>query len=134
VWAFGYAPAGPIPLSVVEGETTVVDVGLDSLVFGAIEGTVTDAGSGEPIEHAVVIATPSWSNPIADGAEHDRWNIVLTDANGHYRIDNVPAGAWTVHAAAWGYRPGRQPVEVVDGETSIADIALEPFAAAARSR
>jgi hypothetical protein len=134
VWAFGYATAGPVAVSVVEGETTVVDVDLDSLVFGAIEGTVTDAVSGEPIENAVVIAAPSWSNLITDGNEHARWNIVLTDADGHYRIGDVPAGAWTVHAAAWGYRPGRQPVEVVGGQTSIADIALEPVAAAARSR
>lgn len=131
VWAFGYFPSAPIPVTVVEDETTVVDFELDSLVFGAIEGTVTDAVTGEPIENAVVLAVPAWSDTIAAGDDSDRWSIVLTDANGHYRIDDVPAGSWTVHAAAWGYRPGEQPVEVVEGETSIADVALEPFAEAA---
>lgn len=132
VWAFGYFPSAPVPLTVIENETVVVDFALDQLVFGSIEGTVTDAVTGEPIVNAVVFASPMWIG-AADGNDGDeaegRWNIALTDENGFYRLEDVPAGSWTVRAVAWGYRTGQEDVEVIDGQTAVVDLALEPYAA-----
>ncbi len=132
VWAFGYFPAEPVLVTVVEGDTAVADFALDSLVFGSVEGTVTDAATAEPIQNAVVYATPQWESTAAmsDGDDAEaRWTIAVTDENGFYRLEDVPAGMWSVRAFAWGYRPGQEVVEVLDGQTVVVDLALEPFAA-----
>lgn len=135
VWAFGYFPPEPVQLTVLEGETTEVNFILDPLVFGNIEGTVTDGTTGLPIANALVFASPQWVTAEAgrDGEESEkgRWNMAVTDENGFYRLEDVPAGAWTVRAFAWGYRTGATDVDVVDGETAQADVVLEPYAAKA---
>jgi protocatechuate 3,4-dioxygenase beta subunit len=130
IFAYGYFPSEPVPVTVLADETAVVDFELYALVFGSIEGTVTDAVTGDPIANAVVIAVPPWPHGLDEGtgdASEGRWNFTLTDENGFYRLEEVPAGSWVVRAYAWGYRAGSVEVEVLDGQTTVANLALEPY-------
>jgi len=51
----------------------------------------------------------------------------VTDENGFYRFDELGTGTYRVRAFGWGYLPGEVEAEVLEGETTVADIALEPF-------
>ncbi len=84
---------------------------------GAVAGSVTDAQSLEPLSGAQVFL------PGTDlGA--------LTDAEGRYRIEGVPAGTHEVRVQLIGYRPTSQTVQVSGGETATLDFALEVSAVA----
>jgi hypothetical protein len=76
---------------------------------GWVSGTVTDLGSGEPIEGAAVNAGP----------ESD-----LTDENGGYSLE-LFAGVYAVTATAQYHNAVTvEGVEVVEGDTTILDFAL----------
>jgi hypothetical protein len=78
---------------------------------GAVSGTVADSRSGQPVVGAIV------------EIEGTRL-IVMADAEGRYRIDNVPAGNRTLLARRLGYAPARQAVTVVAGQNVRADLEL----------
>ncbi|GAA5142017.1 hypothetical protein GCM10023340_04810 [Nocardioides marinquilinus] len=80
---------------------------------GRLEGTVTDAESGEGIDGAAVT--------IAAGEDYSR--TVTTDAEGDYGLA-LPAGDYTVTAAAFGYPTTTEDVTVVAQETTTQDFAL----------
>ena len=54
-------------------------------------------------------------------------NIDFTGADGVYEIDNLTAGTYDVIAQRFGYEPLTVTVDVVDGATTIADLALTPL-------
>ncbi|HTJ41580.1 MAG TPA: von Willebrand factor type A domain-containing protein [Kofleriaceae bacterium] len=78
VIAFGGAVAADTPQSssTAQPQTT-----------GAIEGVVTDVDSGQPLPGATVVAT----SPALQGEQ-----VVITDDNGRYRIENLPPGTYTI--------------------------------------
>ena len=79
---------------------------------GAIEGTVTDATSGQPLNDAsVTLVGTNFST--------------LTNAAGHYSVANIPAGEHTVKVVIIGYAPQERQVTVTAGQNSVADFALE---------
>lgn len=80
---------------------------------GLLEGTVTDAESGDPIGGASVT--------ITGAVERDR----TTEADGTYSIA-LPVGDYTVTASAFGYEAGSINVSIVEDQTSNGDIALQP--------
>jgi len=55
VFAPGYFP-GEGEVEIVTDATSVLDIALEQLAFGSLEGTVTDATTGEPIERVFVRA------------------------------------------------------------------------------
>lgn len=98
---------------------------------GSVAGQLIDASNGEPIADGVLV--------LRDLASREQ-QIVTTNAAGEFRLDELSAAAYSLHATAIGY-VGRQygqrhPLEVpasIDlaaGETrSNADIALTPAGA-----
>jgi TonB-linked SusC/RagA family outer membrane protein len=80
---------------------------------GSIEGRVTDRESGRPLA-GVVIEIP------------DVGRSVMTDGDGRFRFDAVPAGTVTVRVQQFGYRGVEREVTVASGETVQASFQLAP--------
>ena len=78
---------------------------------GTIEGTVTDAESGQPLPGVNVVI-----GELNTGAS--------TNANGQYTIEDVPTGTYEVTAQFVGYQSQTQDVEVSAGQTVTVDFAL----------
>ncbi|MGH9160331.1 MAG: TonB-dependent receptor plug domain-containing protein, partial [Vicinamibacteraceae bacterium] len=78
---------------------------------GTITGTVTEAGTNSPVVNAQI---------AVDGAGR-----AFTNADGRYRITDVPPGRHNVSVASIGYRRSTLEVEVADGATVTLDFALE---------
>ena len=79
---------------------------------GTLEGTVTDAGTGEPIDGAQV--------SITGPAERE----LETEDDGTFSL-RVSAGDYTVAASSFGYAAQTSDVTVAAGETVTADFALQ---------
>ena len=83
----------------------------------AISGFVADAGSGEPLEGALVVLS---------AIDRDDQRIALTDDRGYYELIQLPAGTYAVRASSTGYvgralrqrrlLQGGRPIELMDGE------------------
>ncbi|WP_079890818.1 S8 family serine peptidase [Halococcus agarilyticus] len=85
---------------------------------GAVEGTVTNNATGDPIEGATVDVT----------VEVDDGNYTaVTGADGTYRIDGVPAGTHNVTVSAEGYENTTAEVDVPANGTVTQDFALAPM-------
>jgi TonB-dependent SusC/RagA subfamily outer membrane receptor len=82
---------------------------------GTITGRVTESGSGQPVADANVVIVGT-----TRGAR--------TDAEGRYRITDVPAGPAQVRALRIGYASTAQAVNVTPGVTNNADFALSSAA------
>ena len=76
---------------------------------GSIAGKVTDAADGSPIAGATV---------TCNGAS------LTSDSNGDFTIADLPEGVHTVTASASGYAEASQTVQVLAGQTSVANFAL----------
>lgn len=125
-WAWGFARAEPVPVTVVDGQTSTADFALEPLTFGSLEGTVTDASTGLPVEGAIVVAHQRWGP--GPGIEHDRgWHRTITGADGTYRFDQMTAGLYEVLVFRRGYDRGGGQAEVLDGQTAVLDVALVPL-------
>ncbi len=97
------------PVAVNGDDIMDIDFGLTFIQVGGISGMVYDAATGDPIEHALVMA-------IGDGQghhHHHRWAI--TDENGEYMME-LTSGEYNIEVYAWWYMPfsSEEPVEVVD--------------------
>lgn len=78
---------------------------------GAVTGTVTDAGTGEPVSGAQVFIRGT--------------NLgTLSGADGSYRLTGVPAGNRTVRVRLIGYETASQSVQVQSGQATTADFQL----------
>ncbi len=131
--SFGYLPSAPVPVTVEEGVQAAADFALSPLTFGSLEGHVSDAVSGEPIEGVFVVACrfgfdgPTSGEAVANAkGMGGGWNVAITDADGFYHFDQLPVGDWTVRAFAWGYDPGMAEVVIEADATTVEDFALTP--------
>lgn len=122
--AFGYLTNEPVFLIVNDGATTTVDLALDPLAFGSVEGTVTDAATGSPIEGARVSLIRSWTGG-GTGNTDGHWHHAMTDENGFYSFDDVEVATYQVVVSARGYVGAESEVEIFEGQTSTADFALD---------
>ena len=85
------------------------------LIPDALDGHVTAASDGAPIEGATVTAQAATGTPFSD----------TTDATGYY-TRTLLSGTYTVTAEAYGYLPATATgVEVVAGQVTTRDFALE---------
>ena len=110
--ATGYI-SNTIEATVIVNKTATVNFALEPLiVFGSINGTVTDSDSTLPVAGAII---------TADGYS------TTTDESGYYEME-VEAGTYTVTASKAGYESASQTnVTVVAEETIITDFELEPL-------
>lgn len=142
-------------IEVKVGETTSVEFVLQARL-GMIQGQVTDASTGQPIEKALVFAVKwgdvwfgwenweqgddnHWVRPMSGGHKNGHRPPAirpieppvragtLTDANGNYSII-LPAGTYFVVAAKDGYLAVGQQVIVSSGQTVAVNFALQPAA------
>ena len=134
---FGYLPSDPLPVVVTVGVQADADFALAPLTFGSLEGTVTDASTTLPIAGVFVVACrfgfdgPMPGESVAKGMPMEKgggggWNVAVTDENGFYHFDQLPAGTWTVRAFKWGYDVGMAEVVIVENTTTVQDFALTP--------
>jgi TonB-linked SusC/RagA family outer membrane protein len=103
------------------GPTLIGDVGAVGVreagqeVAGKVSGTVTDAATGFPLPNVQV-----GIRSIGVGA--------MTNDQGEYTIENVPAGSYTIVARIIGYREMQRSVMVADNQTAAVDFALQKSA------
>jgi TonB-linked SusC/RagA family outer membrane protein len=100
-----------------DGRATIVSRGQASAIMavGTIAGRITSGVSGEPVPGATV--------RVADtrlGA--------ATDAEGRYRIADVPEGPHVVYVTRIGFARDSQTVTVAAGQTVTADFSLHEIA------
>ena len=79
---------------------------------GVVTGQVTDATTMAPLSGVQV---------VVQGTDRG----TLTDGEGRFRIDGVPAGTHTVTAIMIGYTRQEHSVEVASGGSAAVDFALE---------
>jgi TonB-dependent starch-binding outer membrane protein SusC len=84
---------------------------------GTLTGIVREQGTERPLPGVVV---------QVDGTQITS----LTNEQGRYLIQNVPAGRYTVRAQVLGYAPAPQPVTIVAGETAQLNFMLQQTAIA----
>ncbi|HET7462332.1 MAG TPA: SusC/RagA family TonB-linked outer membrane protein [Longimicrobium sp.] len=82
---------------------------------GTITGRVTDSRSGAPLSSTTVLVAGTTLR-------------VVTNAQGEYRIGNVPSGSQSVTASRIGYAGGTQRVTVAAGQTVTANFSLNTSA------
>lgn len=87
-----------------------------------VHGTITDASTGGPLPGAHVVARRAGSADTASGAIRG----TSTDADGRYRIDGLPPGAYVLTVSAVGYETTERDVRLGDGASSEVDVALKP--------
>ena len=108
------------PVDVVftkDGRASIMSKGATSAIMatGTITGRVTAAASGEPVQGATVRV----GNTRLGAA---------TDADGKYRIQNVPEGSQVVTITRIGFARDSQTVTVAAGQTATADFSLHEVA------
>jgi hypothetical protein len=110
-----YVTAEKTDVSVELGQTTwLSDFFLT--VGGTIQGTITDANSGSPVEGAQVVATSANSMPIT----------AMTDGSGHYTLRGMAGGEWSLRADHAIYLPsGVVTITLMSGETKTQDFVLD---------
>jgi hypothetical protein len=105
-------------VDVLGGQVNTYDFTMQPHVFGTLEGTVTDANSGSPLENAEI-------NAVSQGRYEFQ---AFTNASGYYVINNVIAETYDVYCSYPNY-----PTEVASdilieqGVTTTVDFALEEF-------
>ena len=108
------------PVDVVftkDGRATIVSRGQASAIMavGTIEGRVTAAVSGEPVAGATVRVADTRLGGVSD-------------AEGRYRVQNVPEGSHMLQVTRIGFARDSQTVTVAAGQTVTADFSLHEVA------
>jgi len=105
------------PVTASAGVTAVANFGLNQVPNGTISGTVTDSSTRQDLPQATV--------RVSRGSFE---KLSITDQNGQYTIDNVPAWPfWTVDAYKIGYVAQSTTTPVQSGATTTLDFELVPF-------
>ncbi|HEY8851047.1 MAG TPA: carboxypeptidase-like regulatory domain-containing protein, partial [Gemmatimonadaceae bacterium] len=77
----------------------------------SVTGTVLDAATHQPVPGAQITVVGTTIGAV-------------TDAEGHYRMEGVPAGAVTIRARRIGYTSSDRTVTLRDGESAAVDFSL----------
>lgn len=78
---------------------------------GSMSGTITDADTGEPLIGATVLVTGTTTGTV-------------TDYDGNYAVENIPAGEYTVEASYTGFSTSKASATIEDGKTTTLDFQL----------
>jgi TonB-dependent starch-binding outer membrane protein SusC len=98
-------------LAVAIGSATGAIQAQQATGVGIVEGTVSEQGTGRPVDGAQVRLTS-----VAIGG--------LTNPAGHFRLLNVPAGQVEVRVRQVGYTPVNKTVTVTAGRTTTVDFSI----------
>ncbi len=96
--------------------------------YGSISGQVAAKNSGTGISGATVTLAGDENNPLNPAHQ------VTTDAQGHYRFDNIGVGSKELTASKSGFTTNTATVTVVKDQTVTANIQLEAAAAGLSGR
>lgn len=108
--ASGYENSTQLNVSVVADTATTVNFALNPILYGTIDGYVTDLTTSDPIVGA----------SVTDGTRS-----AVTDTTGYYIISGVPEGDYTVSVSATGYQSNSQSVTVVGNTNTTANFSLQ---------
>jgi len=86
---------------------------LDREEFGSIHGFVINSQTEEKVTNANITTTPPT-------------NSILTDEEGIFNFNDVPAGGYSIQARKSGYKSNSVSVTVRKDQTAIANIPLTP--------
>jgi TonB-linked SusC/RagA family outer membrane protein len=81
------------------------------LAAATVTGTVVDADTHQPVAGAQITVVGTTIGAVTDG-------------DGHYRLDGIPAGAVTIRARRIGYGSSDRTVKLGDGENATVDFSL----------
>ncbi|MFD7021497.1 S8 family serine peptidase [Promicromonospora sukumoe] len=104
--AFGYLPSTPAPAAVTEDGTVDVSISLEAAPSHAVTGTVTYAGSGDPVVGV----------PVSLGSHFED---VSTGADGTFAFADVPEGTYTLSVETGGCAAPYAGDVVVDGAEDV---------------
>jgi len=108
----GYYPKIIPDQEVISDQTTIVNFSLFKIPSGSIAGVITESGTGNPIEGAVISVLGTLYSAISNEA-------------GEYLIEDVGMGIYSVTAIAGGYYPDTiYNQEVFEGEITLIDFSL----------
>jgi hypothetical protein len=83
-------------------------------VTGLLTGILLDEETGEPVAEAEVVVTGGGGQP----------QVLVTDAKGEFRAEDLPPGRYSVASNAPRYRDLRVPAEIVAGEQKQVELRL----------
>jgi hypothetical protein len=104
--AFGFLPSTPAPAAVTEDGTVDVPIMLEAAPSHAVTGTVTFAGSGDPVSGA----------PVSLGSHFED---VTTGADGTFAFADVPEGTYPLTVEMGGCASSYEADVVVDGAKDV---------------
>jgi len=97
--------------NLIGGGISMVAEGYEPTPLGTIEGFVTDAATGTPIDQAKVY--------------RDGLDIRYTNASGYYKIAELEPGYWYIKVTKEGYQDQERKVDLPRGVKVRADFMLE---------
>lgn len=104
--AFGFLPSTPAPAAVTEDGTVDVPITLEAAPSHAVTGTVTFAGSGDPVAGA----------PVSLGSHFEG---TTTGADGTFAFADVPEGTYPLTVEMGGCASTYEADVVVDGAKDV---------------
>ena len=107
VSAFGYVTQTRMGVFIITGTTTSLDSALVPLPTGSVRGSLTDAGSGQPISGTIVVV-----NTPVTGSASNTYAIAL------------PGGMFELRAIAPGHRALTASVTITPGQIVTRNFAL----------
>ena len=109
-----YRRKSPLLLALLLLVTTLVNA---NAAGGVLTGTVTDP-KGALVSGATIT--------VLDAAGNQAHAPVTTDARGHFKIEGLPAGTYTVVVSATGFKEvRRERVVIEEGKSVVTDARLE---------
>jgi choice-of-anchor B domain-containing protein len=95
------------------GQVVLLDIALQSLPSFSLSGTVTEEGTGLPIQDAkVLIKNSDFSFELA------------TDAEGKFLVQQFYNGDYDIFAGKWGYKTGVITAEQINNTTGAIDLSI----------
>ncbi len=107
-----------VTITAGDPDKTNIDLQLDLTTY-EIEGDLVDKDSEDPIAGATVEVL----DENGDLVDSD-----TTSGNGHFSIDDLPPGTYTVRITADGYKTTTQEVEITDEDVDLEDVEISPEA------
>lgn len=111
--AYPYFPSGLIAATDIENGLFILKPTYKRACY--LEGKVTDASNGQPVDKArLTIQSPEA-------------NVANTDINGNYKTGQMTAGTFEVAVRAKGYYDAVASATISEGEVTLLDVAMTPL-------
>lgn len=110
---YPFLPSGMVLVSDIGNGLYVLDANYVRACW--LEGTITDAVTGEPIHEAIVVI------------DSDQANLGVSELDGKYETGQVLNGTFEVTYSKDGYMPETVSVDLENGVVTMQDVALTPL-------